>query len=153
MEPGRFTITTVKNNFRGRLYLHHSLGTQRVVVNTGNSGFGSIAINDWLVYDGLGSNKKVIARARGVQHNTLNTNTPFARWNITFYLEFENDGSRIDVRGQLNWPTEWTIIGGTGKFARAEGIIYADRVQESGGTNILELNIDGTCAPSTKKSP
>ncbi|KAJ4767543.1 Dirigent protein [Rhynchospora pubera] len=158
LQPGTIRMTPVRKRLEARLYLFQAAAgegkNQTVVVDLNNHfSFGTIAVNDWLVYDSLGPNKRVVAHAQGTQVHVLNS--PGERWKTDIFFVFENDGlkgSTLEVRGSsVTEVGEWAIVGGTGEFARAEGIMYKKVVQDFGNNRrMVELNIDATYGPSSK---
>ncbi|KAJ3702716.1 hypothetical protein LUZ61_006421 [Rhynchospora tenuis] len=141
-------LTAVKKKLTGRLYVHQANGTQTFAVDKSGGKFGSIAVNDWPVYDNLGPNKKVVGRAQGSQVNGLNVPSG-ANWKADFHLEFPDDtrykNSIIEVKGKvITAEGQLAIIGGTGEFAGAKGIIKVKVVDSSNG-RMWEFNIEATC--------
>ncbi|CAL5079501.1 unnamed protein product [Urochloa decumbens] len=88
-----------------------------IIENTGP--IGETIVNNWQVYDGPGSDAKVVARAQGLHIQAGN-------WLCSFSLVFENErfsGSTLEVMGITVESGEWAIVGGTGEFAMATGVI------------------------------
>ncbi|CAL4898866.1 unnamed protein product [Urochloa decumbens] len=136
-------------NLQG-LYLHHTcLGpnaNQASVINPPK--MGELAVNNWTVYDGPGPNAKLVARAQGLHINAGN-------WHNSFSLVFENgkfNGSTLQVMGVVVERGEWAIVGGTGEFAMATGVIYKRFHEQHSDGNVMELTIKGFC-PLLKGSP
>ncbi|KAF8776529.1 hypothetical protein HU200_003244 [Digitaria exilis] len=128
------------------LYLHHTcLGPN---ANQSSVVDGKLAANNCTVFDGPGTDAKLVARAQGLHIDAGN-------WHNSFSLVFENgrySGSTLQVMGIVVERGEWAIIGGTGQFAMATGVIYKRfHVQNSDG-NVMELTIKGFC-PLLKSSP
>nr|CAB3462273.1 unnamed protein product [Digitaria exilis] len=124
-------------NIQG-LYLHHTpLGPNA----NQSSVISKLVANNWTVYDGPGPNAKLVARAQGLHIDAGN-------WHNSFSLVFENgrySGSTLQVMGIVVERGDWAIVGGTGEFAMATGVIYKRfHVQNSDG-NIMELTIKGFC--------
>ncbi|XP_078149701.1 pterocarpan synthase 1-like [Carex rostrata] len=105
--------------------------------------FGMIAINDWDILEGPDPGSKVVARAQGI-HVQCGQNK--ARWFVNFNMLFEDDrfnGSTLEVRGAWEppFPVEWAIVGGTGEFTLAQGILSGTDLSVDGTRRILELFI------------
>jgi hypothetical protein len=71
------------------LYLHHTYGGPKpnqstIINNNGSTGLGMTAVNNWAVYDGLGSDAKVVAHAHGLHIYA-------GDWHNSFSLVFENE--------------------------------------------------------------
>lgn len=126
------------------LFLHQNFRNQTVPVSPGNGNdFGTIAINDWVVRDGPDASSKVVARAQG-HHFGAGQNKP--QWYTSFNMLFEDErfkGSSLVVRGvwDVNAPIEWAIVGGTGQFPFAQGIIYGNKISQDTNARVMELNI------------
>lgn len=67
--------------------------------------------------------------------------------NIYTLIRFKE--SSLQVLGTIVQETpqigEWAIIGGTGEFAFAQGIVSFKKIQELNRANIRELNIRAIC--------
>ncbi|TVU49925.1 hypothetical protein EJB05_01269, partial [Eragrostis curvula] len=142
LAPGTMAAQHNEINIRG-LYLYHTpLGpnaNQSTVVNPGS--LGNMAVNNWTVYDGPGSDAKIVARAQGFHIQAGN-------WHNSFSLVFENErykGSTLQVMGIVVERGEWAIVGGTGEFAMATGVIHKRFHQQRSDGNIMELTIQGFC--------
>jgi hypothetical protein len=70
------------------LYLHHYYAgpnpTQATVIKGSANRLGEICVNNWPIYDGLGSDAKVVARAQGLHICAGN-------WRCGFSIVFENE--------------------------------------------------------------
>jgi Dirigent-like protein len=47
---------------------------------------------------------------------------------------------------------EWAIVGGTGVFLLAQGIIYKERLEENSNGNIIKLDIHALYSPRSSKN-
>jgi len=109
----------------------------------GKSDLGKRYFSDFPVYDGPGSEAKLVARVQGLSVQVGNTYQIF-----TIVFETERlKGSTLLTNGVITGGSdEWAIFGGTGAFAMATGVIkrkyLADR---DGGKNTEELMIDVFC--------
>ncbi|KAL6640893.1 hypothetical protein ACP70R_019074 [Stipagrostis hirtigluma subsp. patula] len=128
------------------LYLHHfSLGpspTQSTIVSSdATTGLGETAVNDWPIYNRQGPSADIFARAQGLHVNARG-------WHNSFTMVFEDPrfrGSTLQVMGLSVEEGEWSIVGGTGQFAMARGIINKRLEEQRGDGNIIELTIHGFC--------
>lgn len=50
-------------------------------------------------------------------------------------------GSSLQVMGPVVEEGEWAIVGGTGEFCLAQGIIYKKFLEQQSNGNIIELDI------------
>ncbi|CAN6343197.1 unnamed protein product [Urochloa humidicola] len=125
------------------LYLHHTCrgpnANQASLINPPK--MGELAVNNWTVFDGPGSNAKLVARAQGLHINA-------GGWHLSYSLVFENEsrykGSTLQVMGVGNEKgTEWAVVGGTGEFTMATGVIYKRLHEHNGDGNVFELTIKG----------
>ncbi|EAY85718.1 hypothetical protein OsI_07086 [Oryza sativa Indica Group] len=72
-----------------KLYLHHTpAGPRRdqsgLTGNNRETGLGPLVVNNWPVYDGIGRDAKVVARAQGLHIYAGN-------WHNSFSLVFEDE--------------------------------------------------------------
>lgn len=130
-------------NFSG-LYLYHTpLGPNSNQVSlVSKDGLGSLVGNNWEIRDGPDPNAKVVARAQGLHMNPGNN----GGWQNFFGILFEDDrfkGSTFQVMGTDVTKGEWAIVGGTGKFAMATGVIYKRFHLQTNEGNVVELTIHG----------
>jgi Dirigent-like protein len=58
-------------------------------------------------------------------------------------------GSSLQVQGawDLNLPIEWAVVGGTGQFTFAQGIVYGKKLSEDNGHRIVELTMHIAYSP------
>ncbi|KAF8673553.1 hypothetical protein HU200_048636 [Digitaria exilis] len=122
--------------------VHGPEQNQQVVVPRSNPSFGLIAANDWTVFDGLGSGASLVGNAQGM--HMLGSMTQDS-WCIYFDLVFKNGrfvGSTLKLLGSFGQVDgEWAIVGGTGEFTLAQGVISFKKVQDSKDMNIRELKL------------
>lgn len=105
------------------------------------TGLGSTVVHNWTVFDGPGPNATLVARAQGEHVYAGN-------WQNSFSILFENEnykGSTIQVMGISVEQGEWAIVGGTGKFAMATGVIYKKFHEQRSHGNIIEITLHGFC--------
>ncbi|CAO2034563.1 unnamed protein product [Urochloa humidicola] len=124
------------------LYLHHAYHepspTHLTIVRPAKGMFGTTAANNWTIHDGPDPKKNaVVARAQGLHLYSGN-------WHNSFTIVFENErfkGSALHVMGVNVGDGDWGIVGGTGEFAMAQGVINRKVFQEIETGNVLELKI------------
>jgi len=135
------------------LYLHHiSSGPnqyqEQIVAGNPETQFGKTAVNNWPIYDGVGPNAKIVARAQGTHVNV-------SGWYTSLTMVFEVDrfeGSTLQITGKTTEDdSEWAIVGGTGEFAMARGVVVIARnVQSIENGQIDELTIGAICRMKEK---
>ncbi|CAL5032195.1 unnamed protein product [Urochloa decumbens] len=90
--------------------------------------FGLMMAYDWPVYDGQDtSSLKPVARAQGqhIQPDMIEAGQCFHTGNIVFEKTSRHPGSTIVFIGNgRGTEGEWAIVGGTGDFTFAQGVIY-----------------------------
>ncbi|KAL6622982.1 hypothetical protein ACP70R_019063 [Stipagrostis hirtigluma subsp. patula] len=159
MADSVFTIAPVdagaplrRNELHGRVYLHHTvLGADHnqttVVHGRDRNGFGGTVVNDWVVTDELGPDARVVARARGVH---VQAGLDAKSYYVSFNMHFQGgsfDGSTLQVMGPVVEEGEWSIVGGTGEFTLAQGVIYKRFHEQRSEGNIMELDIHAFYTP------
>ena len=116
----------------------------------GSTDLGLTTINNWAIYDGAASDAKLVAHAKGMRMNA-------ADWCNLFIIVFELDrfkGSTLSVMGTTTEEQgEWAIVGGTGDFAMARGVIHRKIHQKVADGDVLELTIDAFCHRKGQPSP
>ncbi|RLM64405.1 uncharacterized protein C2845_PM16G04380 [Panicum miliaceum] len=138
------------------LYLHHAYRerspTQLTIVRPPKGMFGKTAANNWTIHEGPDPREyAIVARAQGLHLNSGN-------WHNSFTIVFENDrpnrfsltgkqpasrfkGSTLHVMGVSVSDSDWGVVGGTGEFAMAQGVISKKLFKQIETGNIVELNI------------
>ncbi|KAJ3688677.1 hypothetical protein LUZ61_017841 [Rhynchospora tenuis] len=142
-----------QNELYFHLYLHHThrgphRNQARILDRGLPNSFGSITVNDWPLYDGLGSNAKVIAHAQGLHMQTAVRS--HQSWYNSFSIMFEDarfKGSTLQVMGPVVREGEWAVVGGTGQFSLAQGVIYKKFLEQRSDENIVELDIHAFYTP------
>ncbi|XP_052145174.1 dirigent protein 23-like [Oryza glaberrima] len=105
---------------------------QLVVVNGSQQAplfFGLTAISDWTILDGPGPNASVVGRAQGMHFQSGHIRE---KWYTSMNFLFEDtrfNGSMLQVMGTTPQDDQWAILGGTGEFVAAEGIVEHKIVQ------------------------
>jgi hypothetical protein len=130
-------------SFQGLYLFHTPLGPKanQALIIDGKGPIGATAVNNWTVCDGPGPDAKVVARAQGLHIQAGN-------WLNSFSLVFENEGfsgSTLQVMGITVEAGEWAIVGGTGQFAMATGVITKKFHEQRSDGNIIELAIRAFC--------
>ncbi|RLN28706.1 mannose/glucose-specific lectin-like [Panicum miliaceum] len=131
-------------NFSNLYLFHTPLGPNRNQFGVTNSdpatGLGAIVVNNWPIYDAAGPNAAIVARAQGMHVYAGN-------WNNVFSIVFEIQrfkGSTLQVMGISVENGEFAIVGGTGQFAMASGVIYKNFHEQRSDGNIIRLTIQGS---------
>lgn len=122
-----FTNLYLRCNFSGR-------DRNQLVIQDG--GFGETAVHNWSIYDGDGSDAAIVARVQGLAGNGQST----------FTIVFQNErfnGSTFEVIGVPTDGGEWAIVGGTGQFAMATGVISKSVHEQRRDGNTIELTMHG----------
>nr|XP_051206864.1 dirigent protein 6-like [Lolium perenne] len=135
------------------LYLHqfvagpnHPNRNEEFLISPANAfGFGNTLVHDWTMTRTTNPSDTIIARVQGthIQAGTTNAN----HWYISQNIVFQSDrfaGSTLQVMGRLteNNVGQWSIVGGTGEFLMAQGIInYKMDPASNKDDAIRELNI------------
>ncbi|OEL33132.1 hypothetical protein BAE44_0005849 [Dichanthelium oligosanthes] len=100
---------------------------EKLVVPPAGSMWGTIFIDDFTIRDGPAANANLVARARGmhVADGIADSNWLFCH-NIIF-TDTRFKGSSLMMRGDFinEDDGEWAIVGGTGEFAYAHGVVTA----------------------------
>ncbi|KAJ3705879.1 hypothetical protein LUZ61_009584 [Rhynchospora tenuis] len=156
MESGSFyKVIPAKKELQMRLYMHHlfkgaNQSQQTVIPSSNARSFGWSVVNDWPMYDGRGADAKVIARAQGM-HIQAGMKDPL--WYNSLNIVFEDarfKGSTLQVMGTVVEGGDWSILGGTGEFTLAEGVIYKNRVETVSDGDIMEVFIQAFYTPVPK---
>ncbi|KAM0887232.1 hypothetical protein ACQ4PT_029186 [Festuca glaucescens] len=159
--PSNFQITPfgglVRNtefSFRN-LHLHHiysgpNPNQSNIIAPNSTTGLGTITVNNWPVYDGVGPDKKLVARAQGLH-------VLAGKLHNSFSIVFEDErfkASTLEVMGaHVDKEGEWAIVGGTGEFAMACGVIKRRVHEQSVDADIIELTISGLCTMKSLPAP
>jgi len=125
------------------LYLHHNYaGTNpnQLEIVAGRAGFGTTLVNSWEIYNGIGPEAQLVGHAQGLHISAKN-------WHNSFTIVFEAERlkeSTLTVMGQsVVKEGEWAIVGGTGVFSMANGVIKRTLQRQRAEGDILELKIHG----------
>ncbi|OEL35249.1 hypothetical protein BAE44_0003732 [Dichanthelium oligosanthes] len=104
---------------------------------------GAMAVHNWEVYDGPGPDAKLVARARGLHIDTSGEGFFYN----TFSFVFEHGrlkGSTLQAMGVApKWDDEYSIVGGSGVFAMANGVVTRSAHKRDANTEIDRLTIKG----------
>ncbi|KAM0839775.1 hypothetical protein ACQ4PT_060101 [Festuca glaucescens] len=113
--------------------------------------------HDWTIYDGPGTDAKLVARAQGSHTGTSVTK---GTWLICFDIAFVHErfkDSSLNVLGNFESPVDGkcAILGGTGEFAYAQGVFSFKKVLEldNGKTRVRELEIRALCPNFSSSLP
>ncbi|KAF6998556.1 hypothetical protein CFC21_014671 [Triticum aestivum] len=147
-----FKITPVcthrtEHELYARLYLHHTFqgeyrNQHKVLSSVFQNEFGSLVANDWVITDEPGRDTKVVAHAKGIHIQAgMDTEDYYVSFNMVFD-DGRFKGSTLQVMGTVVAEGEWAILGGTGEFALARGVIYktySKYINQVG--DVIELDI------------
>ncbi|VAH12137.1 unnamed protein product [Triticum turgidum subsp. durum] len=123
---------------------------QKVIVNPGLPlDFGVTVANDWTISDGPAANANPIARARGMHMGDGKADVNWLFCHDILFTDTRFKGSSLKVLGDFvaNKDSEWAIVGGTGEFAYAQGVVVAKVIQNIQPTpgRTWELRISAFC--------
>lgn len=112
---------------------------------------GETAVNNWAIYDGPRDRAKRVASAMGMRMLSNH-------WYCSLVIVFDGDrfnGSTLQVMGvDVDQGTsEWGIIGGTGEFAMARGVIKREFDRNINGGKSQKLTIHAYCVPRSFPDP
>ncbi|XP_044361936.1 uncharacterized protein [Triticum aestivum] len=108
------------------------------------TGLGKTVVNNWGIYDGPGSKAKLVAKTHGMH-------TFAGKWSNWFTLVFVVDrfeASTLQVMGandEDEADNDWAIVGGTGEFTMARGIIQRRVYSVTDSTLTHALTIEFFC--------
>ncbi|XP_020197739.1 uncharacterized protein [Aegilops tauschii subsp. strangulata] len=141
------TVENAKVNV-GNLYLRQifagcNTNQSDVIQPNAATGLGKTVVNNWGIYDGTCSEAKLVAQTHGMH-------TLAGKWSNWFTLVFvvgRFKGSTLQVMGANDdcEESEWAIVGGTGEFTMARGIINRRVHSVIGNTTTQELTIEFFC--------
>ncbi|KAM3206035.1 hypothetical protein ACQJBY_061612 [Aegilops geniculata] len=124
--------------------------------------FGLTAVVDWSVCDGRAPEANIVARAKGT---SILADMTQQTWFMCYTLLFSDErfkGSSLECIGShvSNTDGQYAVVGGTGEFAGANGVVNVKIVEYLPDTTgvIRELNIRVSCpcpnpTPVTKIGP
>jgi len=130
---------------------------QLVIVSPPNTSFGVTAVNDWTICDGPDeSTANIVARARGFHISDGKADTNWLFSHSIVFTDARFKGSSLKVLGDFaGTDSEWAIVGGTGEFAFANGVVTAKLIRSpptgTGGTWELNILAFSLCIP--KQTP
>ncbi|KAJ4813672.1 Dirigent protein [Rhynchospora pubera] len=102
------------------------------------------------MYDGRGTDAKLVARAQGT-HIQAGMKDPL--WYNSLNVVFEDarfKGSTLQVMGTVVEEGDWAIVGGTGEFTLAQGVIYKKKVDITNEGDVMEIIIQAFYTPLPK---
>ncbi|CAN6163938.1 unnamed protein product [Urochloa humidicola] len=148
--PAEYRRFTFRDLYMRRTYCGPG-ANQAVVVNPSGGGgaaghcygLGATVVHNWAIYDGPGPDAKLVARARGLHIDT----TGAGLFYNTFCFMFEHGrfkGSTLQAMGVApKSDDEYSIVGGSGEFALANGVVNRVVHSREGNTDIDRLTIKG----------
>ena len=121
--------TVCEKEINLRVYLHQVVEgptqNQASMVNSTRAlSFGTMAVNDWTILVAPNPTATIIARAKGMHVQADQANV--AGWFTYLSIVFQDarfSGSTLVTMGMSPQDGQWAIVGGTGEFANAHGII------------------------------
>ncbi|KAF6987097.1 hypothetical protein CFC21_004777 [Triticum aestivum] len=125
-------------------------------------GFGHTIANDWTIRDGPAANANLVARARGMHMGAGKVDENWLFCHNILFTDTRFKGSSLKVLGDfVGNNSEWAIVGGSGEFAYAQGVVVAKVIQTVPPTpgRTWELRISAFCLcipkaiPVTKMGP
>ncbi|KAF7046075.1 hypothetical protein CFC21_055124 [Triticum aestivum] len=141
------TVENAKVNV-SKLYLRQifagcNANQSNVIQPNAATGLGKTVVNNWGIYDGPCSQAKLVAHGHGMH-------TLAGKWSNWFTLVFvagRFKGSTLQVMGANDddEENEWAIVGGTGEFSMARGVINKRVHSCIGNTITQELTIEFFC--------
>lgn len=140
-------VENTKISFRNLYLRRFSSGPDKnqlvLIDGYGSTDLGLTAANNWAIYDGIGPEAELVARAQGLHTNVA------GNWYNSFIMVFEIQrfkDSTLEIMGAtVEKEGEWAIVGGTGGFAMARGVIHRKVHENTADGEILELTIDAFC--------
>ncbi|GJN27824.1 hypothetical protein PR202_gb15877 [Eleusine coracana subsp. coracana] len=135
------------------LYMHQivtepNLNQGGVVGPPNPNGFGSTFVTNWLLANGPDPNATLIGRAEGILMKTSQANLD--HWYSSMNFVFKDtrfSGSTLKVMGSVPQNGEMSIIGGTGQFVMAQGVVEHTIFNQDGHSRIYELNVHAFYTP------
>ncbi|CAL5011125.1 unnamed protein product [Urochloa decumbens] len=128
-----------------------------IVSGTNAAGFGTTIVHDWSLTTGPNATDTIVGHAQGFHMQAAQTSTIwYTTHNIIFQDRFA--GSTLQVMGIIDGAEltanggEWSIIGGTGKFVKASGIVTVKAIKTEFVEWVRELNIKVSYAPENSSS-
>ncbi|KAM0846125.1 hypothetical protein ACQ4PT_055877 [Festuca glaucescens] len=96
----------------------------QILGSTSPHGFGCTVVNDWTMHDAPSPTATIVAHAQGLHlQASINGSNWFVCHNIVF-IDDRFKGSTLKVLGNMGAEEgEWAIIGGSGEFAYAQGVV------------------------------
>ncbi|KAJ3698802.1 hypothetical protein LUZ61_002507 [Rhynchospora tenuis] len=148
-----------KKEFQLHMYwndISEGTGKTTVPVITSNSeypNFGETRVIDVPLYD-TASKDKIIGRAQGI---SVQADLKQKAFLLSFNIEFETPdlkGSKLQVVGrwtpEISTKVEWSIVGGSGNYTLAKGVIYGRMLSSLDDSTWIELDILGYYTPMQK---
>ncbi|KAE8778651.1 Dirigent protein [Hordeum vulgare] len=140
------SVENTKIHFK-KLYLRQNTSgpnsnQSKLIDGDVGSEFGRTAVTNWAIHDGPSLDAKVVARARGLHVNAVDDHSSFT-------MVFESKRfkcSTLEIMGATALGQgDWAIIGGTGQFAMARGVVQRFVYERSDHGQVVELAIEAFC--------
>uniref|UniRef100_A0ACD5TF96 Uncharacterized protein n=1 Tax=Avena sativa TaxID=4498 RepID=A0ACD5TF96_AVESA len=142
-----------RNLFMRQLRKGSEVNQREILPNTA-VGMGETAVNNWAIYAGPKQDAKLVGHAKGMHISAHG-------WCHSFSIVFDGEwftGSTLQAMGvdsedSDNIPSEWSIVGGTGEFQMARGVINRKFYEWTGDGKTQELTIHAFCVSSFPSAP
>uniref|UniRef100_A0ACD5V295 Uncharacterized protein n=1 Tax=Avena sativa TaxID=4498 RepID=A0ACD5V295_AVESA len=157
-----FQITPRRTIVQKELYFHLYLKRVSAKPNTNQKtvleskeplNFGMLIDTDWPIYDGRDPKSNLVARLQGLHAATGKVK---AGWHASVTVVLEGGsfkGSTLHLMGTSIGSKEWAIVGGTGEFTLAQGVMYTGKTHTIPDVgHFLELEFRALYTPM-KKGP
>ncbi|CAM0908343.1 unnamed protein product [Alopecurus aequalis] len=113
-------------------------------------GFGMLLATDWPIYDGRNPRSNLVARLQGLHAETGKVDEG---WHASVTVVFEGQcykGSTLHLMGTSIGSDEWAIVGGTGEFTLAQGVMYIVDHHDAADASYAELEFRALYTPMKK---
>ncbi|CAM0884512.1 unnamed protein product [Alopecurus aequalis] len=143
--PLKQEIQQKELRFQLFIFQHYNVNQQLIVNESRPNAFGRTVVHDWTIRGSRSLEANIVAHAQGLH---LGAGVDQENWFICFNIIFVDErGSSLKVLGTLmsNEGGEWAIIGGTGEFAFAQGVITFSKPVGQPSYSVRELHIRALC--------
>ncbi|CAL5018415.1 unnamed protein product [Urochloa decumbens] len=119
--------------------------------------FGTTGVDDWTIRDGPAANANLVARARGMQVSVGKADDDWFYCHSILFTDTRFKGSSLMVLGDYitGKDGEWAIVGGTGEFGYAQGVVTTKEIQHYNATTgriwELRIRVFSLCISEMKK--
>ncbi|CAM0907874.1 unnamed protein product [Alopecurus aequalis] len=131
--------TLGSSSYLRQIYAGPNPNQTPVIEGEAGSEYGRTLVNNWAIYDSLAPEAELVAYGRGIHVNAVD-------WYNSFIMVFVNErfeGSTFEVMGAtVGGKGEWAIVGRTGEFRMARGVIDRTFFDRTADGEIMELTIE-----------